>query len=90
VNFPAETLLAERTEEAAQGRVYGAHFAWSHLWYAFAYPLAGFLGTRLPHQDFLIGGGMALVLLAIVAVLLRPRTENQPMTSRGTTSESTY
>ena len=27
VNLPAETLLAERTKEAAQGRVYGAHFA---------------------------------------------------------------
>lgn len=78
VNLPAETLLAERTEEAAQGRVYGAHFAWSHLWYAFAYPLAGFLGTRLSHQDFLIGGGIALALLAVVAVLLRPEAEDQP------------
>ncbi|WP_293913046.1 MFS transporter [Deinococcus sp.] len=77
VNLPAETLLAERTEEAAQGRVYGAHFAWSHLWYAFAYPVAGFLGTRLPQRDFLIGGGLALVLLAAVAVWLRPQTEGQ-------------
>ena len=65
VNLPAETLLAERTEEAAQGRVYGAHFAWSHLWYAFAYPLAGFLGTRFPHQSFLYGGLLALVVLAV-------------------------
>ena len=77
VNLPAETLLAERTEEAAQGRVYGAHFAWSHLWYAFAYPLAGFLGTRLPHRDFMIGGGIALGLLAVVAVLLRPKMEER-------------
>ena len=27
VNLPTETLLAERTEKQAQGRVYGAHFA---------------------------------------------------------------
>ena len=68
VNLPAETLLAERTEEAAQGRVYGAHFAWSHLWYALAYPLAGLLGSRLPRLDFLIGGGLALGLLGVVAL----------------------
>ncbi|MFC6663731.1 MFS transporter [Deinococcus multiflagellatus] len=66
VNLPTETLLAERTEEAAQGRVYGAHFAWSHLWWAFAYPVAGFLGTQLPGQAFLVGGGLALVLLASI------------------------
>ncbi|WP_019012034.1 MFS transporter [Deinococcus aquatilis] len=66
VNLPAETLLAERTEEAAQGRVYGAHFAWSHLWYALAYPLAGFLGTRFPERSFLYGGLLALVLLAFI------------------------
>lgn len=82
VNLPAETLLAERTEQAAQGRVYGAHFAWSHLWYAFAYPLAGFLGTRLPRQDFLIGGAAAL-LLALVALLLRPRPGEQATPERG-------
>jgi MFS transporter, NRE family, putaive nickel resistance protein len=86
VNLPAETLLAERTEEAAQGRVYGAHFAWSHLWYAFAYPVAGFLGTRLSQRDFLIGGGIALVLLAVVAVWLRPQAESQPRETTGSES----
>lgn len=75
VNLPAETLLAERTEEAAQGRVYGAHFAWSHLWYALAYPLAGFLGSRVPQQDFLIGGGLALALLTVVVVWSRPHRQ---------------
>jgi len=66
VNLPTETLLAERTEEAAQGRVYGAHFAWSHLWWAFAYPLAGFLGSRFTSHAFLIGGVIALAVLAAV------------------------
>ncbi|MGI8747806.1 MAG: hypothetical protein ACR2J4_05575 [Deinococcus sp.] len=66
MNLPTETLLAERTEEAAQGRVYGAHFAWSHLWWAFAYPLAGFLGSRFTPHAFLIGGVIALAMLAAV------------------------
>lgn len=64
VNLPTETLLAERTDEAAQGRVYGAHFAWSHLWWAFAYPVAGFLGTHLADRAFLLGGLLALLVLA--------------------------
>ena len=88
VNLPAETLLAERTDEAAQGRVYCAHFAWNHLWCAFAYPLAGFLGTRLPHHDFLIGGGLALGLLATLTLLLRPRAGDQPETPVGLLSEA--
>ncbi|MFB9995377.1 hypothetical protein ACFFLM_25885 [Deinococcus oregonensis] len=66
VNLPTETLLAERTEEAAQGRVYGAHFAWSHLWWAFAYPVAGLLGTQVPNRAFAWGGGLALTLLAVI------------------------
>lgn len=66
VNLPTETLLAERTEAEAQGRVYGAHFAWSHLWWAFAYPLAGLLGTRFPAHAFLYGGILALLLLAVI------------------------
>jgi len=68
VNLPTETLLAERTPEEAQGRVYGAHFAWSHLWWAFAYPLVGWLGGTFPDRTFLIGGVIALVLLAVLTV----------------------
>jgi len=75
VNLPTETLLAERTEESAQGRVYGAHFAWSHLWWAFAYPLASLLGTRAPQRTFLLGGLTALVVLAIVTLAFRRGVE---------------
>jgi NRE family putative nickel resistance protein-like MFS transporter len=32
VNLPTQTLVADRTPADAQGRVYGALFAWSHLW----------------------------------------------------------
>ncbi|MFO7545851.1 MAG: MFS transporter [Trueperaceae bacterium] len=75
VNLPTETLLAERTEERAQGRVYGAHFAWSHLWWAFAYPLASVLGTRAPDRAFLIGGVAALAVLVGVTMTLRRGVE---------------
>ena len=79
VNLPTETLLAERTEEHAQGRVYGAHFAWSHLWWVFAYPLASLLSTRFPDSAFLYGGLLALASLTLITlglrrgVTLRPR-----------------
>lgn len=71
VNLPAETLIAERTPAAAQGRVYGAHFAWSHLWWVGAYPLAGALATALPGRAFLAGGLLAVVLLAAMLVAHR-------------------
>ena len=63
VNLSTQTIIAEQTAEEFQGRVYGAHFAWSHLWWAFAYPLAGFLGTRFATGSFLYGGIVALGLL---------------------------
>lgn len=74
VNLPTETLLAERTDVLAQGRVYGAHFAWSHLWWAFAYPLVGWLGSTQPNRVFLYGGLIALSLL-LLSQMLHLRSE---------------
>ena len=71
VNLATQTLIAEQTDKAHQGRVYGAHFAWSHLWWAFAYPLAGFLGTNFAPDSFLYGGTVALLLLAGTWLLAR-------------------
>jgi NRE family putative nickel resistance protein-like MFS transporter len=73
VNLPTQALIADRTPEAAQGRVYGAHFAWSHLWWAGSYPLAGYLGSQAPERVFFYGGLLALVLLALFALLARRR-----------------
>lgn len=87
VNLSTQTLIAEQTDAAHQGRVYGAHFAWSHLWWAFAYPLAGFLGTRFATGSFLYGGLVALALLvatwlrrpeAAVAAVPLPAPANAP------------
>jgi MFS transporter, NRE family, putaive nickel resistance protein len=72
VNLPMLTLLAERTPHRLQGRVYGAHFAWSHLWWLGAYPLAGWLGTVFAGSSFLVGGAISLVLLAFVRWLWWP------------------
>ncbi|WP_309744853.1 MFS transporter [Chamaesiphon sp. OTE_20_metabat_361] len=72
INLSLQTLIADRTPTEMQGRVYGAHFAWSHLWWAGAYPLAGWLGTTFPDRTFLYGSLIGLGLLAIVQLLLAP------------------
>jgi hypothetical protein len=41
--------------KSEQGKVFGSHFAFSHLWWAIAYPIAGFAGSRFPGNDFLYG-----------------------------------
>lgn len=72
VNLPTQTLIADRTPLEVQGRVYGAHFAWSHLWWMAAYPLAGWLGSRFADQAFWYGGLIGVVLLVLVQAT-RPR-----------------
>ena len=72
VNLSMQTLIADRTPTNIQGRVYGAHFAWSHLWWAGAYPLAGWLGTAFPDRTFLYGSLIGIALLSIVHLLLKP------------------
>lgn len=71
VNLPAETLIAQRTPAYAQGRVYGAHFAWSHLWWAFTYPLAAALASVFAGYTFLAGGLLAVAALLVVLVAHR-------------------
>lgn len=73
--MPSQILIAERIPSAEQGKVYGAHFAWSHLWWAFAYPIAGFTGIRFPQREFLMGAGIALTVLIAVVILFYPRKE---------------
>lgn len=72
INLSMQTLIADRTPINIQGRVYGAHFAWSHLWWAGAYPLAGWLGTAFPQQTFLYGSFIGMALLWIAHLLLAP------------------
>ncbi len=67
--MPSETLIGENIPSEDQGKVYGSHFAFSHLWWAIAYPIAGYLGTRFPDSDFLYGGLFTLEM-GIIAILI--------------------
>lgn len=69
-DLPSETLIGENIDKQNQGKVYGAHFAFSHLWWAIAYPIVGYLGTKFPDKDFLYGGILTLIL-AVIMILLK-------------------
>lgn len=71
--MPSETLIAENINSEDQGKVYGSHFAFSHLWWAIAYPIAGYLGRFFPKTDFFIGGYAALILTVLAIVIFRKR-----------------
>jgi NRE family putative nickel resistance protein-like MFS transporter len=73
VNVPTQTLIADRVAVEFQGRVYGAHFALSHLWWGFSYPFAGWLGGHFPTQNFFYSSLMGFAVLAIVYLALKPR-----------------
>lgn len=73
VNLPTQTLIADRIPATALGRVYGAHFAWSHLWWGISYPLAGWLGSNEAQAQFLYGSLIGLALLVVVQLTLVPR-----------------
>jgi NRE family putative nickel resistance protein-like MFS transporter len=74
--IPSETLIGENISDQEQGKVFGSHFAFSHLWWAIAYPVAGFLGNSYPNENFLYGGIITLALLLISYFLFRPKHSN--------------
>ncbi len=69
--MPSQILIAENIELPEQGKVYGAHFAWSHLWWAIGYPIAGLTGTYFKADSFLIGGLITVGLLILVGGFFR-------------------
>lgn len=66
IDLPTQIAIGDRIPKHQQGQVYAAHFAWSHLWWGFAYPVAGWLGTEHPEWMFSITGGIGLFVLIIV------------------------
>lgn len=64
--LPSQIMVAESIPLHEQGRVYGAHFAWVHLFWGFGYILAGITGSWFNSKDFLAGGVLSLVLFAFV------------------------
>jgi NRE family putative nickel resistance protein-like MFS transporter len=69
--MPSETLIGENIAENEQGKVYGSHFAFSHLWWAVAYPIAGYTGSHFAGKDFLYGGILSLALLAVALFFMK-------------------
>ena len=74
--MPSETLIAENIASPDQGKVYGSHFAFSHLWWAIAYPMAGYLGTSFPKIEFLYGGVITLILAIVAFLIFKPQFKN--------------
>ncbi len=70
--MPSQILIAEKIKKEEHGKVYGAHFAWSHLWWAFAYPIAGFTGTHFKSREFLIGAVISAVIFITVLLFFHP------------------
>ena len=66
--IPAQIIIAENIELEQQGKVYGSHFAWLHLWWAIGYPIAGITGTYFVNHQFMIGGVLAMVLLIVICL----------------------
>lgn len=71
--IPSETLIGENIPHREQGKVYGSHFAFSHLWWAIAYPIAGYFGSRFPNEDFLYGGITTMALVLVAYLLFKPK-----------------
>jgi NRE family putative nickel resistance protein-like MFS transporter len=67
-DMPSQILIAENISLEQQGKVYGSHFAWTHLWWAIAYIIAGYTGMNFKSDDFLIGGVLSLSLLAVISL----------------------
>jgi NRE family putative nickel resistance protein-like MFS transporter len=65
-DMPSQILIAENVERENQGKAYGSHFAWSHVWWATAYSLAGVTGTLFSEYDFLAGGIVALACFTAI------------------------
>jgi MFS transporter, NRE family, putaive nickel resistance protein len=72
--MPSETLIGENIADNEQGKVYGSHFTFSHLWWAIAYPIAGFTGSHFPTRDFLYGGIISFAFLSIAIFYAKRRT----------------
>jgi NRE family putative nickel resistance protein-like MFS transporter len=76
--LPSQIMIAEQMERSNQGKVYGAHFAWTHLFWGIGYILAGITGDRFHGREFLVGGVISAVLFmgVLLAGRRKPVTDN--------------
>ena len=71
VNVPTDMLIADYIPIRKQGTVYGAHFAWSHLWWVVGYPLAGLSYKLFPNNYFMMGAIVALFIFVGCVIYFR-------------------
>jgi NRE family putative nickel resistance protein-like MFS transporter len=67
-DMPSQILIAENINREQQGKAYGSHFAWTHVWWATGYIIAGITGTWFRNYDFLAGGLLALTFLGVLMI----------------------
>ncbi len=67
-DMPSQILIAENIPPDQQGKAYGSHFAWTHVWWATGYIFAGITGTYFSNSDFLSGGLLSLTFLSALIV----------------------
>ena len=73
--LPSQIMVAETIPIHEQGRVYGAHFAWVHLFWGLGYILAGVTGSYFTSREFLAGGAVSLILFLFVIFTSIRRTK---------------
>lgn len=71
--MPSQILIAEKIKKEEHGKVYGAHFAWSHLWWAIGYPIAGFTGTHFKEKEFMIGAALSVIMFVGIVIFFYPK-----------------
>jgi len=65
-DMPSQILIAENIKLDQQGKAYGSHFAWTHVWWATGYTLAGITGTYFRNYDFVAGGALCIIFLTVL------------------------
>lgn len=75
-DMPSQILIAENINHDQQGKAYGSHFAWTHVWWATGYMIAGITGTWFRNMDFLAGGLLALTFLGLLIFFKTPDGSN--------------
>lgn len=70
-DMPSQILIAENITRDQQGKAYGSHFAWTHVWWATGYIFAGITGSYLKGSEFLAGGLFSVTFIVILLFLRR-------------------
>lgn len=77
IAISSSTLLAEHTRDSERGRVYAAHFAWTHAFWLITYPAIGH-GTAAfgAPLTFTLAGMVCLIVVFIAFFRRQPSTDH--------------